>query len=221
MKKLLAFTLALAMALTLFACSKAADPVSSSEPVTDTQDDAEPAFTFEDIRVYDKYLPTSLGIEMKNVNLTAVRDDRPLEDYELQLAARYGVTGEAAKAMTRAELLDLESKHKLTPQSISSIKTVYPEVPESVLRTWTYGDYEAYGVAVSYERLRPSEEIRAELERRGITEDDFMRLRKFYEYESDEEIIARSDDELRATIIKDYEQKLEYARAVSKDDYGD
>lgn len=221
MKKLLAFTLALAMALTLFACAKAADPVSNSEPVTDTQDDAEPAFTFEDIRVYDKYLPTSLGIEMKNVNLTAVRDDRPLEDYELQLAARYGVTGEAAKAMTRAELLDLESKHKLTPQSISSIKTVYPEVPESVLRTWTYGDYEAYGYAVSHERLRPSEEIRAELERRGITEDDFMRLRKFYEYESDEEIIARSDDELRATIIKDYEQKLEYARTVSKDDYGD
>ena len=221
MKKVFAFILALAMALTLFACGKAAEPVGSSEPVTDTQDDAEPAFTFEDIRVYDKYLPTSLGIEMKNVNLTAVRDDRPLEDYELQLAARYGVTGEAAKAMTRAELLDLESKHKLTPQSISSIKTVYPEVPESVLRTWTYGDYEAYGVAVSYERLRPSESIRAELERRGITEDDFMRLRKFYEYESDEEIIARSDDELRATIIKDYERKLEYARTVSKDDYGD
>ena len=222
MKKLLAFTLALAMALTLFACSKAAEPTGGSSSVTDTQDDAEPAFTFEDIRVYDKYLPTSLGIEMKNVNLTAVRDDRPLsEEAEFQLAARYGVTGEAAKAMTRAELLDLESKHKLTPQSISSIKTVYPEVPESVLRTWTYGDYEAYGAAVSYERLRPSEEIRAELERRGITEDDFMRLRKFYEYESDEEIIAKSDDELRATIIKDYEQKLEYARTVSKDDYGD
>ena len=221
MKKLLAFILALAMALTLFACAKAPEPTGDSSSVADTPEDAEPAFTFEDIRVYDKYLPTSLGIEMKNVNLTAVRDDRPLDDYELQLAARYGVTGEAAKAMTRAELLDLESKHKLTPQSISSIKTVYPEVPESVLRTWTYGDYEAYGVAVSYERLRPSEEIRAELERRGITEDDFMRLRKFYEYESDEEIIARSDDELRATIIKDYEQKLEYARTVSKDDYGD
>lgn len=215
MKKLFAFILAAAMALTLFACGKATKPVSNSSA------EEEPEFTFEDVRVYDKYLPTSLGIEMKNVNLTAVRDDRPLEDYELQLAARYGVTGEAAKAMTRAELLDLESKHKLTPQSISSIKTVYPEVPESVLRTWTYGDYEAYGVAVSYERLRPSEEIRAELERRGITEDDFMRLRKFYEYESDEEIIARSDDELRATIIKDYEQKLEYARAVSNDDYGD
>ena len=217
MKKLFALLLTAAMMLALFACAKTPEPTASSSGSSDQ----EPEFTFEDVRVYDKYLPTSLGIEMKNVNLTAVRDDRPLDEYELQLAARYGVTGEAAKAMTRSELIDLENKHKLTPQSISSIKTVHPEVPESVLRTWTYGDYEAYGAAVSYERFRPSEEIRAELERRGITEDDFMRLRKFYEYESDEAIIARSDDELRATIIKDYEQKLEYARTVSKDYYGD
>lgn len=221
MKKPFAFILALAMALTLFACGKAAEPVGSSEPVTDTQDDAEPAFTFEDIRVYDKYLPTSLGIEMKNVNLMAVRDDRHLTDVAVELAIQYGKTKAEAKAMTESEFKEFEGKQKLDSASINNMRTLFPEVPYSVLLNWTFDDYEAYSYAKTHESLRPNESIRAELERRGITEDDFIRLRKFYEYESDEEIIARSDDELRATIIKDYEQKLEYARAVSKDDYGD
>ena len=217
MKKLFALLLAFAMALTLFACAKTPEPTASSS----SSSDQEPEFTFEDVRVYDKYLPTSLGIEMKNVNLTAVRDDRLLTEDELKEAARYGKVGEEAKTMTRSELLDLIGKQKIDKNSKNNIRHLYPEIPPEVLDTWTFDDYEAYGSAKSFERYRPSEAIRAELERRGITEDDFKRLRKFYEYETDEEIIARSDDELRATIIKDYEQKLAYARAVSNDDYDD
>ena len=222
MKKLFALLLAFVTALTLFACAKAPDPTASSS-APEASDNGEPEFTFVDVRPSstDKYLPTSLGIEMKNVNLRAIRDDRPLMDEEIRMAARYGVVGEEAKNMTLGEFMELQGKQKIDKNSKSSILYVHPEIPPEVLNTWTFDDYEAYGYAKSFESLRPSEEIRAELELRGITEDDFMRLRKFYEYETDEEIIAKSDDELRTTIIKDYEQKLEYARAVSNDDYGD
>lgn len=221
MKKPFAFILALAMALTLFACSKAPEPPASSAP--EASDNGEPEFTFVDVRpsADEKYLPTSLGIEMKNVNLQAVRDDRHLDATERELAIQYGKTKAEAMGMTQSEFKEFEGKQKIDEASKSSILYVNPEIPPEVLDTWTFDDYEAYSYAKSFERYRPSEEIRAELERRGITEDDFMRLRKFYEYETDEEIIARSDDELRATIIKDYEQKLAYARAVSNDDYDD
>ncbi|MBO4584549.1 MAG: hypothetical protein J5756_05735 [Clostridia bacterium] len=222
MKKLFALLLAFATALTLFACAKAPEP-AASRSAPEASDNGEPEFTFVDVRpsATEKYLPTSLGIEMKNVNLQAVRDDRHLIDAEIETAMQYGKTKAEAMAMTGSEFKELQRKQKLDAATIKNLRTLFPEVPYSVLLNWTFDDYEAYSYAKTYESMRPSEEILAELERRGITEDDFVRLRKFYEYESDEEIIAKSDDELRATIIKDYEQKLEYARAVSNDDYGD
>ena len=61
---------------------------------------------FNDIRSYEKWLPASLGIEIPNVNLFAVRDDRPLDEEEIQEAVRFGASRNEAKKMTLSELVD-------------------------------------------------------------------------------------------------------------------
>lgn len=170
---------------------------------------------FEDIRSYDKWLPASLGIEIPNVNPAAIRDDRALSETEIQTVLRFGKTEKEAGMMKCSEFQEFIGSQKLTAQSRKSIAEVFPELTKEQISQMTYSDYENYSYAKTIAALTPSDEIMRELERRGITLDDFIYLRKFYD--DDSSIIAEDDVVLRSTLKKYYYLKLDYACAVSND----
>ena len=170
---------------------------------------------FKDIRSYEKWLPASLGIEIPNVNLFAVRDDRPLDEEEIQEAVRFGASRNEAKKMTLSELLDFLGSKKLTSQSKENMRVLFPELTEEQIGKMTYKDYENYSYAQTHKALTPDEKTLEELERRNITLDDFIYLRKCYK--DDASILAEDDAVLRSALKKHYLFKLDYARAVSND----
>ena len=170
---------------------------------------------FNDIRSYEKWLPASLGIEIPNVNLFAVRDDRPLDEEEIQEAVRFGASRNEAKKMTLSELLDFLGSKKLTSQSKENMRVLFPELTEEQIDKMTYRDYENYSYAQTHKALTPDEKTLEELERRNITLDDFFYLRKCYD--DDASILAEDDAVLRSALKKHYLFKLDYARAVSND----
>ena len=170
---------------------------------------------FKDIRSYEKWLPASLGIEIPNVNPSAVRDDRPLDETGIKEAVKFGKSEEEARTMTSSELLDFLGSKKLTKQSQKSMAIVFPELSEEQIRKMTYKDYENYSYSKTIKRLTPDEKTLEELERRGITLDDFFYLRKCYD--DDASILAEDDAVLRSALKKHYLFKLDYARAVSND----
>ncbi|MBO4934584.1 MAG: M23 family metallopeptidase [Clostridia bacterium] len=170
---------------------------------------------FKDIRSYEKWLPASLGIEIPNVNLFAVRDDRPLDEVEIQEAVTFGASRNEAKKMTLSELLDFLGSKKLTPQSKENMRILFPELSKEQIDEMTYKDYENYSYAQTHKALTPDEKTLEELERRGITLDDFIYLHKCYE--DDASILAENDAVLRSALKKYYLFKLDYAQAVSND----
>lgn len=170
---------------------------------------------FRDIRSYDKWLPASLGIEIPNVNPAAIRDDRALSETEIQTVLRFGKTEKEAGMMTCSEFQEFIGSQKLTAQSRKSIAEVFPELTKEQISRMTYRDYENYSYAKTIADLTPSEEVMRELDRRGITLDDFIHLRKYYD--DDSSILAEDDDVLRSALKKYYYLKLDYACAVSND----
>ena len=170
---------------------------------------------FKDIRNYEKWLPASLGIEIPNVNLSAVRDDRLLDEVEIQEAVAFGASRNEAKKMTLSELLDFLGSKKLTPQSKENMRILFPELSKEQIDEMTYKDYENYSYAQTHKALTPDKKTLEELERRGITLDDFFYLRKCYD--DDASILAEDDAVLRSALKKHYLFKLDYARAVSND----
>lgn len=168
-----------------------------------------------DTRNYDKWLPSSLNIELPNVNMNLVQDDRIIEEWEADEAVRFGKSKSEAIKMTRSELISFINSRKLTNESRKHVATMFPELSAEEIAGMTYAAYENYAVNKSKSRYVPDEETLNKIKLRGITKEDFVYLRKFY-YE-DSNILAQSDDVLRDILKEWYMMKLDYASLVSSD----
>lgn len=142
----------------------------------------------DDVDKEEKFLPSSLGITIPNINLGAVKDERPLDEEEIEYAVQLGKTLEEAKKMTRYELVELDNR-------------LHPENKEKEKE--------------NTEKFTPSAEELKTLEERNITVDDFQYLHKLY---SDGKTIFEQSDETLAKDLKEwYISKIEYAKAASTD----
>lgn len=185
MKKYLAIALFLALIIVFPSCSKNGDnKPSQSETISTTSSNIEDV----DLNEEEKFLPSSLGITIPNVNLGAVKDERPLDEEEIEYAVQLGKTLEEAKKMTRYELVELDNR-------------LHPENKEKEKE--------------NTEKFTPSAEELKTLEERNITVDDFQYLHKLY---SDGKTILEQSDETLAKDLKEwYISKIEFAKAASTD----
>ena len=170
--------------------------------------------TAEKAILNDVLLPASMGITIPNINISKIvqtADVYTLDEVFSESLEEHGVF---RSHMTFSEYEEIESTWLLPEDFIEATKFSYPELQDVDMSTWTYGMYSEYIKQKDEERFLArftSEELRA-LKKRGIRIDDLSIL--LSSYHTIDNVLAQSDEDLKATIESAYSFSIENLRAT-------
>ncbi len=160
----------------------------------------------------DVLLPTSMNIATPNVDLDKVAKNTPIEDLDkafYDALIDHGYSDKDIVGMTLSEYEAIEASWALSDEMIKLLKRGYPELENTDLSSWTYGQYEAFYTEKFEEDLsdRFSDEQLEELADRGILLVDTFYL--FKEFHNSDDILAQSDATLKSVIEGYYQTKID------------
>ena len=160
----------------------------------------------------DVLLPASMDIKVPNIDMDKVAKNTSIttlsgEFYDALI--EHGYSDEGIKDMTLSQYEEIEASWLLSDEMIELLMRGYPELENSDLRSWTYGQYEDFYKAKYNEDLaaRFTEEQLQELDDRGILIADTFYL--FKEFHDPATMLAQSDAVLKQTIETYYQNKID------------
>lgn len=148
-------------------------------------------------------LPTSLGIDIINIDMDKVHQTYPMTDDQIAQLKSHGYTDSEIAELDMGDYFNIEAAWLIDPSIYSAIKFLYPDLMNTDISNWTYADLKAYSTTEDAKKYAPTEDEALALAERNITLDDAKKLLKDYgDYET---ILAQSDEQL-AEYLKGYYQ---------------
>jgi len=152
--------------------------------------------------------PTSLNITIKNTDASMYHHTQKLDDFAQSELLELGYTPNKINKMDFGDYEKAMMKKQLDEDEQNLIQIIYPELDDDTIINWTYGDYDKYKKKKNKELFKIEEKILKEFQKRNITEDDALYLKKqFFSYES---ALAQDDETLKKVLEEYYTAKLEY-----------
>jgi hypothetical protein len=167
------------------------------------------------------FMKTSLGITIPKVDLDEVHVTVPLTDNDIDKSVKqqlreHGYTDAEIADMDLGDYINISATWTLPADVINVAKDLYPELANEDLSDWTYGQYNDYKYEVAVRNTMPSPSEIVEFAARGITYDDANWLLK--DYYSYEEVLAQSDETLKAALEDYYRFLIRCVAAYAKAD---
>ena len=135
-----------------------------------------------------------------------IHDCNPLEEAQKNILKEHGYSEEEIAQLDAGDFNKIEKKWTITSADIKRIKNIYKELADTDITKWTWGDVEKYSKDADKKKYAPSAGQAEELKDRGITPEDARVLLK--DYHSYDEILNKSDEELKSAIEGYYDFKL-------------
>lgn len=153
----------------------------------------------------DVLLPTSMGIEIPNVNPARVYQTVDVYTLDPAFADALSEHGIHRTSMSYSEYESIENTWLLPETMVLSIKKSYPELDNVDISQWTYGDYKNYCKERDHQRLVNSitPEQMQEFANRHINISDLHLLLK--EFHTLDGVLAQSDNVLKTTLENAYQ----------------
>jgi len=157
-------------------------------------------------------IPRSMGIQIPNINMYKVITTTPLNEFSNVLKtelSQHGLSEKEIEKMSFNDYKTIERSWKLTKEMIESAKKIYPELANTDLSTWTFGDYEDYYTKKNKENFEHefTKEQITQLNQRGILLEDVPWLLKdFYKIDT---ILAQPDEVLKKDIEGYYQFNID------------
>jgi hypothetical protein len=164
-----------------------------------------------------KTLPTSLGIDINNIDKSSLHDTNPLDEVAIEILSDKGYSFEDIQLMDRGDYLKIKDGWLLSSRAIKAAKNIYVELKDVDLSDWTYGQFIEYCKVIDDKKYSPSQNQAKKLNKRGITLSDarYM-LKDFYTYDA---ILNLSDAEIKEYLIGYYNLKYDYKEALEIIEY--
>lgn len=160
-----------------------------------------------------KTMPTSLGINMKNIDTSSLHDTNPLDDSAISVLLEKGYTSDDIKSMDRGDFLEIRYSWTLTPDEIKGAKKIYSALEDVDLSNWTYGEFIDYCKVKDTEKYKPTAKQIQDFNNRGITLADAREMLK--DFSSYDAILDLSDDEVKEYLNSYYQVKNDYLEALN------
>jgi murein DD-endopeptidase MepM/ murein hydrolase activator NlpD len=155
-----------------------------------------------------KYLNTSLGIDIKNIDMSTIHDINPMDTKQIQQLSLYGYRASQMEKMDYGDYKKIKAKQNMSEKRIKYAKNIYPELTDVNMSEWTNEKYEQYITTRNDELFKPNNEQLSQFKKRQIELDDARYLLKIYH--SYDNILDQSDETLREHLEKLYIFKLKY-----------
>lgn len=148
--------------------------------------------------------PTSLGItDVLNIDMKKVHQTYSVTGGQKQMLRERGYSEEEIEQMDIGDYFNIESTWIINPDTISSIKFLYPELADVDISSWTYGDFEAYYTVEDAKKYAPTTaEEQAFIDRNITLADAQTLLKDYYSYEN---VLAQSDEQLTDDLRQYYQ----------------
>lgn len=167
-----------------------------------------------------KYLPTSLGIKIKNIDLESfdqsIDNPNPLDAHKIYNLKEKGYSEEDISNMNCGDYDELEKNWKLLDSQILTAKRTYQELTEVDMSNWSNNDLAEFERNARYHL---TDDEATKFKERNITQADaYYLLQEFQDYTT---ILEQPDDVLKKCLIEYYERKNEYVEhmmSIAKSD---
>lgn len=165
------------------------------------------------------FMETSLGITIPKVDLgeihvTVQLTDSPVDESIKDQLREHGYTDSEIADMDLGDYINISDTWQLSEKTINIAKELYPELADTDISTWTYGQYTDFKYNLSCRKNMPNQSIADEFAIRGITLEDANWLLKTYgTYEN---ILAQSDEELKKAIEINYQFLIDNVETYAK-----
>lgn len=152
----------------------------------------------------DVLRPASMGIEIPNINPKSVYQTVDVYTLDSSFSEALAAHGIIRTSMSYSEYESIERTWLLPEDMIESIKNAYPELAQTDMSNWTYGDYKDYSKEADFENAMDAISVLqlSSLEARNIEVADLHYLIK--EYNTIENILAQSNSDLKQTLEDAY-----------------
>lgn len=166
----------------------------------------------------DVILPSSMNIDVPNINMDKVIDTTPLNLFPSVFKddlMKHGYNEKQIASFTYDDYQNIAGKWKLEKEQIKAAKSLYPELNNVDISNWTNKDFENYYTKVDRANLANNftKNQLQQLEQKGIRLDDTFYL--FKEYYTPDTILAQPDEALKRTIQGYYQFKLDQLKLLA------
>lgn len=166
---------------------------------------------FDSLDTYEK-LPNSLSITIPNIDVSKVRDTRPLIKGMKDLLLKKGYAKKRIDQMTIDDYNTLKKTFKLSPESIDAARIIYPQLKNVDISNWTFGEFEDYARKIDDVSYAPTPTEELKLNQRNITLQDARYLLK--EFNSYENILTQPDSVLKKVLEKRNQVNIDYVNNI-------
>lgn len=158
-------------------------------------------------------LPTSLGIKTINIDTQNLHDTNPLSEADINLLTDKGYSYKEVRLMDRGDFLQIRNKWKLSKEEIKLAKSIYNDLKNKDISNWTYGEFIDYCKMTDKQKYSPTISQIKKFNERGITLADARYMLK--DYLNYENILKKSDKEIKNYLKEYYEFKQDYLKALN------
>lgn len=161
-------------------------------------------------------LPNSLSITIPNIDVSKIKDLRPLFDSQKESLIKKGYNKEFVEKLTIDDYINITKTWQLTPEDVATAKFIYPQLEDIDISNWTFGDFQEFYTKVDNKTYAPDSETAIKLSKRNINlADARYLLKEFHTYEN---ILAQPDSLLKSILEKRNKHSLEYVTYVTNHD---
>jgi hypothetical protein len=163
-----------------------------------------------------KYLESSLGIEIPNIDTRSIHSMKELNSDQERYLVDIGYTQGKIIKMDFGDYVKIYESKKVTDEDIELYIITFPELAnkKDMLKNWTHSDYQKYVDKSNDKRFGPNESEVIRLKEKGITILDAKTLLK--EYKEYDKIIEADSEVLKEKLEGKYKSKIKYLEKMNQ-----